>query len=246
MKPTIKIEVSRKGMGDEPMRQALSLIFSQFRWLVPTRFSESEENYQAIGDDPISDCMSLFRGERVRLVVKGKGGELNFLARDKTEEDSIGKLSYYASSSSAFQKKSSERIESELLELARVLHSPHAAAFDDDVETARAYYWDGDSLEFRGSDHELGLLTPKWREIFGPRISGAMIDGLRALEGTQTRNFGDGFWLLRTYENPEDGLTEVGRAKEEEIIDVLGRRFFYDFETETKAYYRRNSTDSLW
>lgn len=245
-KPTIEVSLSRVGLEDEPLGRALDLIFNRFKWVDPTKFSDSEENYQAIGDDPVSDCMSLVEEDRIKLDVKGKGGELYLAVSRRTSEVPIGVLKYWAKSTRAFEKKRTEQLELELLEVARALHSPLTAAFDENVEEARDVYRDGTTIATRSDGYEYGLLTPRWREILGPLISNAMIDGLQMLEGTYSQNMGDGYWLLRTYDKPEDGLTQEGRAREEEIINVLGRRFFYDFQTEEQAYFRLEEDESLW
>lgn len=246
MKPTIEVSLSRIGLGDEPVGRALDLIFNQFKWVEPTRFSDSEENYQAIGDDSVSDCMSLFEENSIQLVVKGKGGELSMGVSRRTSEFPIGDLTYWARSTRAFEKKGTKQLEHELLEVAKTLHSPLTAAFDDNVNKLRDVYEVGTTVKYRSYGYEDGLLTPRWREVFGPQLSKAMIDGLRKLEGSYSENMGDGYWLLRTYDNPEDGLTAEGRGREEEIIDVLGRRFFYDFQTEEQASLRLKGDEKLW
>lgn len=245
MKPKVQIHASNKGLGDDAMARALYLIFNKFNWIVPTRFSESEEGYQPTGDDPVSDCMSLYAGKGTHLDVKGKGGDVMFGSSDRHEPDSTGVLTYWANSSKAFAKKDPEQIEVEILEVAKALHSPHAAAYDDNIQQARNVYWNDNRRHVRSHGYEFGLFVPRWRELIGPRMSAAMIDGLRRLEGGYSKDMGDGYWFLRPYDSPEDGLTEEGRAREEEIIDVLGRRFFYDFETESEAYFRPGG-DTIW
>lgn len=246
MKPKIKVEAHRKGLEDQCLERAFDLVLNQFQWVIPTRFSESEENYQAIGEDPVSDCMSLVQQERAEVVVKGRGGVINFLALSRTAKNSEGSLTFWASSSTAFKRKDTLELEHELIAVTKALHSPHAAAYDDEVEDVRSLYDVHDPVDSRDMGYKYGLLAPKWREVLGPQISSAMLGGLRKLEGLYSKNVGDGYWLLRTYESPEDGLTEEGRAREEEIVDVLGRRFFYDFQTEEQAYFRLEEGEKLW
>lgn len=245
MKMKVRVEVSRLGLGDDSVRRALELIFYRFGWFSPTRFSSSESNYQAIGERAVLDCMSLLKEDGIELDVKGKGGELYLTVSERKSKMPFGSLSFWATTSKFLGKRDTEQIEDELLEVAKVLRSPHVSAFDEKVQEARNVYREGTTRKTRSHGYRCGLLTPTWRELLGPRISTAMIDGLRKLEGTYSKNMGEGYWLLRPYDRPEDGLTEEGRAREEEIIDVLGRRFFYDFETEREAYFRPGG-DTIW
>jgi hypothetical protein len=127
----------------------------------------------------------------------------------------------------------------QIAHIMRLVDSPYATAcwLEDDVN--KTYRedpnpWGGTVLRVTATGYDKGLVGLFWRNFFGPPLVRFFGDRLKALPPDRARDLG-GIWLVEPYDFPEQAGTDEARARERELIQILGPECFYDHERDTKA-----------
>ena len=82
-------------------------------------------------------------------------------------------------------------------------------------------------------DYSEGLAGLFWRNFFGPPFVKLFGERLQSLPETCREDLGDGIVLVEPYPKPMDAETQAGKAREQELISLLGPECFYDHERHT-------------
>ncbi|HYO58659.1 hypothetical protein [Archangium sp.] len=119
----------------------------------------------------------------------------------------------------------------------RLVQSPLAwCALKNDFErkTQRRVPEDiGLRLTFTLRDYSEGLAGLFWRNFYGPPFIRMFGQRLDALPAECREPLGEDIVLVQPYELPTEADTEAGRARERELISLLGPECFYDHEHHT-------------
>jgi len=126
-----------------------------------------------------------------------------------------------------------------MTQIAKILDSPYTVANTDDDDRAKTRRF----IPGRGSLNEVsrirgyheGLVGLFWRNVFGPLFTDMIGARLRGLPTDVAQDLGDGYWFVQPYERPEQAGTDEAKRREAEVIDAIGREFFYDMTRERPA-----------
>ncbi len=93
-------------------------------------------------------------------------------------------------------------------------------------------------------DYSEGLAGLFWRNFYGPPFVRMFGERLDALPAECRKPLGEDIVLVQPYALPTEAGTEAGRARERELISLLGPECFYDHEHHTLPT-RRPVLDAL-
>jgi len=236
------------GLPPDPViRETLHLIFEEFHWFQPIAYDGVgiwEDRAIPPGPIPLDELVAACRGEEWHashmLTVKRSDDEfLMFsLAAKNQPYPYVGKILWETIASFAFQAEGRRGLEEQVTKLMKLLKSPFAMAAlseDYDSKAQRLVPEDvGLSLELTIENYTEGLAGLFWRNFYGPPFVELFGKGLNALPAECRKDLGDGIVLVKPYEMPSDAETEAGKARERELISLLGPECFYDHERHVK------------
>lgn len=222
-------------VSTDGLRGALRLIFEEWHWFEPTRFGRVTPDQDIPSGRPVIDAIMEAVGTNHWVAVGSRGDKhMLLLSMDKARERShLGRLTWLAPADLGRDPAWREAQAIQNASLMRHLDSPYAyAGLDEDMwrKTHRETADDrGFTIEtFTVRDHGEGVAGLFWRNFFGAPFRELFGDRLKKV----SRDL-EGIALVEPYPDPWAALTDEGRAREEALIEILGRDSFYDHATQS-------------
>jgi hypothetical protein len=243
----------------EIVREFLDLVLRKYKWFEPRRY----------GSASLANAMDPARIELTPLVAYYEE-KRNLCVAARTDRDFIsihpsstgappytGSISWLTSATSASKASWRAAHAQQVAELMRLVQSPLVlAGLETDIQSKQ---WrlvhkslpteGGKEFTYSEEEHTVrdyseGLPGLVWRNFYGPPFMRMFGQRLDALPAEYRKPLGEDLVLVQPYELPTEAGTEAGRARERELISLLGPECFYDHERHILPT-RRPTLDSL-
>lgn len=217
-------------------RRVFRLLVEDYRWVVPKTVGRTVANQRIEDDDTLVERLVQFLVGNGIVSVKGSSSEILLMPDRANVRTATGFLTWHVAPHKATKQWLEDHVR-QCAAVAKMLASPLGyACLEDDYRRGRSRIVAADGVNRevpRLAGYANGLLRLYWRNFYGPLFSSLMLKQLRTLPIDVASDLGDGWWLVQPYSSPFDGMTESGRRREAEIVDHLGREFFYDMSAES-------------
>jgi hypothetical protein len=208
----------------------LHLVLDVWRWFEPSRIGRVTPDTDLPKDVTLFDAVRDFGGLE-RWVALGSSSNRSMLLVSQTAPDEpphLGRITWLAPSTAGQDPAWREHQAVQVASLMSSLGSPYAyAGIAEDIRrlTHREAEDDrGLTIEtFTVRDHSEGLAGLFWRNFFGEPFRALFADRLSEV----SRNL-DGISMVELCREPALASTDIGRARERDLIGILGADAFYD------------------
>jgi len=227
------------------LRKTLRLFFGQHAWFKPKKIGEGPDAIPLPEDARIARIIDrlvrFYEKNNYDLLVAGPThfDQLLFMPNRFGRVSYTGSITWCAHVRSARKPAWRDAHVEQVAQLMRMLDAPYATASLIADMSAKTHRFDprpegGTELRLTTLGYDEGLVGLVWRNFFGPPLVRLFGDRLKALPPERARDLG-GIWLVEPYDSPELAGTDEARARERELIQILGPECFYDQERDTKA-----------
>jgi hypothetical protein len=234
----------------EVVREFLALIFKKFQWFMPVRYGNADLAESIAPGKLRVDALLAYYEEHGNLCVAARTDrDFIWVLPCKSGPDPYhGQISWVTSAASASKDSWRAAHVEQMGELMRLFQSPLAtSALASDVES-KCWRWVregiGETLTPNVRGYGEGLAGLFWRNFYGPPYIRMFGQRLESLPAECRKPLGEDLVLVQPYELPTEAGTEAGRARERELISLLGPECFYDHEHHTLPL-RRPVLDAL-
>jgi hypothetical protein len=233
-----KISLPAGLLPPEQVRTLLQRIFEDYRWFTPKRYGFAAHDYiLPSGSSGYEALLEYYSGGMHALNIAAQTDKdyLILFPAKPGMRPHVGKLVWGTSVRAATRSSSwrSTHVQ-QLRELMDLLDSPLAmAAMEEDFEGKTKYLIDHgthreQAMTVRGYGE--GLAGLFWRNFYGPLFVRLFGEQLNALPPECVTRLGEELVLVQPYELPTAAGTEAARAREQQLISLLGPECFYDHE----------------
>lgn len=227
--------------------EVLRLIFEEFRWFAPIEYGFGVHRPLKPAQ-PYLDTLLDYYAQR-RAVTVCSSEERDFILLSSREPEPPGALTWNTSTSPIATPEWRVAHLRQIKQLMTFLDAPLAiAALEDDYRrktTRRVSLGPDKGWEqvYTVDDYRNGLAGLYWRNFFGPPFVRMFGERLGSLPSDCVKDLGDGIVLVEPYPLPTDADTDAGKARERELIQLLGPECFYDHEHHVPPRKRPDLSD---
>jgi hypothetical protein len=240
----IEIGLPPGRLSGELVREFLDLVLRRYRWFEARRYGYISMD-EAI--DPahldLAPLIAYFEEHRWLCVGAKTDRDFIWFSPSRTAEfPYVGEISWTTSVRSASKASWRTALVQQVAELMRLVQSPLAQTGmgqDFEHKTRRWIPQEvGRKRVVTVRDYSEGLAGLFWHNFYGPPFMRMFGQRLDALPPECRRPLGEDLVLVQPYELPTEAGTEAGKARERELISLLGPECFYDHEHHTLPTHR--------
>jgi hypothetical protein len=231
-------------------RDFLSLVFKTFRWFTPARYGDADLARPLTPGNLELEPLLAYYEEKGKLCVAAKTDRDFIWIFPCTSKSNPyhGEIVWVTSASAASKASWRTAHFEQVSALMQFFQSPLAtAALEADFER-KCWRWvregAAETLTPNVRGYHEGLAGLFWRTFLGPPFIRMFSQRLGSMPAEYRKPISEDLVLVQPYELPTEADTEVGRARERELISLLGPECFYDHEHNTPPT-RRPILDAL-
>jgi hypothetical protein len=224
------------------LRECLRLVFEEFKWFRPAwygfatldkKIDPENFDYRAV--------IEYFENHTGNVMIAAQRKNASFLLLSSPRGQTLthlGELSWSTMEERASQARWRDAHKQQVEALMRLFDSPLATAASREDYESKAFRWVdedvGQSLEPTVRDCSEGLAGLLWRNFYGEPFVRLFGERLEKLPPEYVTRLGEGRVLVQPYELPGEAGSDEARARERQLIQLLGPECFYDPEHHEK------------